>query len=469
MLQRGLQPQFPKRALLELEAIARHPAPSADPAARDLRRLTWVSIDNDDSRDLDQLSVAQPVSGEVVKILVAVADVDTLVKARSAIDEHAHVNTTSVYTAAQVFPMLPEQLSTDLTSLGQDADRPAVVVDMAIRAGTVIESEVYRAVVRNHAKLAYNGVAAWLDGAPSYSPLLDVPEVAEQVRIQDRVAQEMRALRHQHGALTLETTEARPVFDGEDLTDLRVEERNRAKDLIEDYMIAANGVIARFLRSHGSPALRRVLRSPERWPRIIELAANLGQRLPQAPDAVALEAFLRKRREADPPRFADLSLAVVKLLGRGEYVIEQPDEQTEGHFGLAVHDYTHSTAPNRRFADLVTQRLLKAAIGDGRMPYSIEELAELAHHCTEQADNAAKVERQVRKSAAALLLARRVGESFDAIVTGASESGTWVRIFRPAAEGKVVGGSEGLDVGDHVRVKLVDTDVERGFIDFRRA
>jgi exoribonuclease-2 len=470
MRERGLLPDFSSDVRRETDAIgAAATAPRAE--ARDLRDLPWASIDNDDSRDLDQLTVAVPLSGDSVQILVAIADVDALVAAGSAIDGHARSNTTSVYTAAEVFPMLPEKLSTNLTSLGENEERLAIVIAMAIAAnGRLAQSEIFRAVVVNRAKLAYNGVAAWLDGnAPPPARLAAVAGLDAQLRLQDRVAQTLKRLRHDRGALDLETSEARAVFDDDVLTDLQPVEKNRAQVLIEDFMIAANGVTARFLARNGIASLRRVLRSPERWDRIVTLAADLGEHLPAAPDAVALNAFLERRRDADPGRFPDTSLAVVKLLGRGEYVAEWPGERAEGHFGLAVSDYTHSTAPNRRYPDLVTQRLVKAALAGDRSPYGEHELAALARHCTEQEDNAAKVERQVRKSAAALLLASRIGEEFDAIVTGASAKGTWVRITHPAAEGKVVRGFEGLDVGDRVRVALVHTDVPRGFIDFATA
>ena len=470
MLERGLLPDFSPTVLAETEAIARAAAGTA-PSLRDLRGLLWCSIDNDDSMDLDQLSVAEPAAGGLVKILVAVADVDALVKAGSAIDGHARANTTSVYTVAEIFPMLPEKLSTDLTSLAEGGDRPAIVIEMTVAAdGTVAESDVYRALVRNRAKLAYNSVAAWLDGrAPAPPRLAAVLGLAENIQIQDRIAQAMKGLRHKQGALSLETIETRAVFDGEVLADLQTDEKNRAKDLIEDFMIAANGATAKYLEGKGSPSLRRVLRSPERWARIVEIAARLGARLPPEPSALALEAFLAERRRADPLRFPDLSLSVVKLLGKGEYAMELPGESRDGHFGLAVKDYSHSTAPNRRFPDLLTQRLLKAAVAGQPAPYGRDELGELARHCTEQEDNAAKVERQVEKSAAALLLHPRIGERFDAIVTGASVKGTWVRIFQPAVEGKVVRGFEGLDVGDRTRVQLVGADVEKGFIDFVRA
>ena len=406
-----------------------------------------------------------------MKISVAVADVDALVRRKSAIDEHAQTNTTSVYTAAQVFPMLPTRLSTDLTSLNKDVDRLAIVIEMVVAAdGAITSSDVYRATVRNRAKLAYNGVAAWLDGtAPAPAHLTAVPGMDEQLRVQDRVAAAMKKRRFERGALTLETLEARAVFDDGVLADLVPEGRNRAKDLIEDFMIGANGVVARFLAQHGFPSLRRVLRSPERWAKIVALAAAHGGALPAEPSNAALEAFLIAQRDKEPARFADLSLSVIKLLGRGEYVLDLPGKEVEGHFGLAIRDYTHSTAPNRRFPDLVTQRLIKAAIAGAAPAYANDELAALATHCTTQEDAANKVERQVRKSAAALLLSTHVGQRFDAVVTGASSKGTWVRIAHPAAEGMLVRGADGLDVGDRVAVTLIDTNFERGFIDFVRA
>ena len=469
MLERGLLPDFSAAVLAETNAIGK-PA-KADASFRDLRNLPWVSIDNDDSLDLDQLSVAVRLSGDAVKILVAIADVDAIVRKGSAIDGHAATNTTSVYTAAEIFSMLPEKLSTDLTSLGESQERLAIVIEMTVSTsdGAVNGSAIYQAVVLNHAKLAYHGVAAWLDGtAPPFAQLSAVPDLGEQLRIQDRIAQAMKQLRHQHGALSLETVEARPVFNGDALADLRAEKKNRAAELIEEFMVAANGVTARYLDRSGFPSLRRVLRVPERWDRIVELAAGCESRLPSQPDITALEDFLEKRRQADPAHFPDLSLAVIKLLGRGEYVLDYPGQIAQGHFGLAVKDYTHSTAPNRRYPDLVTQRLLKAALQRQPVPYSGEELAALARHCTDNEDAAAKVERQVQKSAAALLLEPRIGEQFDAIVTGASAKGTWVRIMQPVTEGRVVRGYQGLDVGDHVRVELVDTNVQRGFVDFAR-
>ena len=467
MLQRGLLPDFSPAVINETRQITQA-ATASNAAIRDLRGLLWASIDNDDSRDLDQLSVAEPLARGAVKILVAIADVDALVKKDSAIDGHAWTNTTSVYTPAAIFPMLPEKLSTDLSSLGEGQERLAVVMEMVIATdGTVTVSDIYRATVLNRAKLAYNGLAAWLEsGAPPPPKLAAVPGLDEQIRIQDRTAQALKRVRHAHGALQLETLEARAVFNNGVLADLVPDERNRAKELIEDFMIAANGVTAKYLESKGLPSLRRVLRTPKRWDRIVALASESGERLPLMPDAAALDAFLTRRHQADPVRFPDLSLAVIKLLGRGEYALEVPGQPSEGHFGLAVKDYTHSTAPNRRFPDLIAQRLLKAALSRQASPYTIDELTTLARHCTDQEDNAAKVERQVAKSAAALLLASRIGARFDAIVTGASDKGTWVRISGPSTEGRVVRGFEGLDVGDRVRVALIHTDVARGFIDF---
>jgi exoribonuclease-2 len=466
----GLQPDFPAGAMAQARN-AHANGNSIDRTIRDQRDLLWCSIDNDDSRDLDQLSVSAPSRDGQVRILVAIADVDESVSADSPVDEHARVNTTSVYTVARIFPMLPQRFSTDLTSLVEGEDRLAVVVDMAVgEDGTVAEADIYRASVRNRARLTYNEVGAWLGGSgPIPASVASTPGLDEQLRVQDRTARAMRELRHHRGALTLDTIQTHATFDGDHLTGLHADERNRAKELIEDFMIGANEASARFLKERGFASIRRVLKAPERWNRIVALAANAGARLPDTPDAAALEAFLEERRAKDPTHFPDLSLSIVKMLGSGEYAVERPGETIPGHFGLAAHDYTHSTAPNRRFPDLITQRLLKAAIGGNEPPYRDEELRLLAGHCTTQEDNAAKVERQVRKSAAAMLLESRIGERFDAIVTGASAKGTWVRTLGTPVEGRVVEGTSGLDVGDRVRVTLVHTDAERGFIDFARA
>ncbi len=469
MREHGLEPDFPPAAGAELQALGTAPE-APEPGVRDLRELLWCSIDNDDSRDLDQLSVAAPGTDGTVRVLIAIADVDSRVASGSAIDAHARTNTTTVYTAAQIFPMLPERLSTDLTSLAEEAERLSLVIEMSItEEGAIAASDLYRARVRNRAKLAYDSVAAWLDArAPAPARVAAVSGMAQQLRLQDGVAQSLKRVRCAQGALGLTTLEGRAVYHGAVLEDLRPEEDNRAKELIEYFMIAANSVAAQFLEQRSSPALRRVLRRPERWGRIVELARQLGGQLPETPDARALSAFLAMRQKAAPAQFPDLSLAVVKLLGAGEYVLKRPGEPAEGHFGLAVDDYTHATAPNRRFPDLITQRLLKAALAGRPAPYSDQELRGLAARCTEQEGNAAMVERQVRKCAAAMLLESRIGQEFPAMVSGAGASGVWVRILHPLAEGRLVHGFDGLDVGDALRVRLIHTDVERGHIDFAR-
>ncbi len=469
MLERGLLPDFSRQALAELDGIHEQ-GTDGDASARDLRELLWCSIDNDDSRDLDQLTVAESMPDGAVKILVAIADVDAIVKNHSALDEHARHNTTSVYTAAEIFPMLPEKLSTDLTSLNFDSDRFAVVVEMVIgEDGSLQGSDIYRAAVRNRAKLAYNGVAEWLEGnGPMPEEIGIVAGLDDNIRLQDRTAQKMKALRSVHGALNFETIEARPVFDNDEITRLDVERKNRAKDIIEDFMIAANGVTARYLAQKKYPSLRRIVRTPKNWNRIVQLALERSFTLPEKPDSKSLEQFLNAEQAADPLRFPDLCLSVIKLMGPGEYIVELPADAAVGHFGLAVKDYSHSTAPNRRYPDIITQRLLKSAMAGEGQPYTTDELETLAAHCTEEEDEAKKVERQVEKSAAAMLLESRIGEQFDAIVTGASAKGTWVRLLHPPVEGKLVNGFDGLEVGHRVRVELVYTDVDRGYIDFKK-
>lgn len=464
MIEYGLEPDWSARAREEL-AHLREPPPDG---LRDLRALPWSSIDNDDSRDLDQLEVA--IDGSPPRLLVAIADVDALVKKGTALDAHAGINTTTVYTPAKIFSMLPPELSTDRTSLNEGVDRAAVVVDMAIdRGGGVAASDVYRAIVRNRAKLTYHGVGDWLDGkAPAPAPVGADSGLDAQLRLQDRLGALLRARRQQEGALDFDRTEIKPILEGGEVAELRTEAPNRARDLIESFMVTANGAIARFLSSHGCPSIRRVVREPERWSRIVDLAARHGARLPSAPDARALQAFLARERASNPDDFADLSLSIIKLLGRGEYAAETSSDERSRHFALAVSNYTHSTAPNRRFPDLVTQRMVKAAVDHGRAPYTLAELQPLAAHCTKQEDAANKVERLVRKAAAALWMSNRIGQEFDAVVTGASEKGTWVRLGRPPVEGKLERGAEGLDVGDRVRVRLIGTDAERGFIDFAR-
>ena len=466
MLERGLLPDFSAEALAELGQIE-VPAPTDSEPVRDLRDLPWASIDNDDSRDLDQLTVAEAMPEGRVKIIVAVADVDSLVKNGSAIDDHARHNTTSVYTAGGIFPMIPEKLSTNLTSLNLNEDRLSIVVEMVMGAGgSLQESDIYSASVRNHAKLAYDGVAAWLEGTGIVpEPVAAINGLGENLRLQDRIAQSVKRLRHVNGALSLETVEARPVFEGDAIRALEEQRKNRATAIIEDFMIAANGVTARYLAAKGFPSIRRVVRIPKRWERIVEIAAEHGVKLPLIPDSIALDEFLVREKAADPLRFPDLSLAVIKLLGSGEYLAEAPGDTAPGHFGLAVKDYAHSTAPNRRYSDMITQRLLKAAIAGRPWPYSNDELVVLARHCTKEEDAANKVERQVGKAAAALLLESRIGEQFDAIVTGASSKGTWVRLLQVPVEGKLVHGFGGVDVGHRIRVRLIAVNVERGYID----
>jgi VacB/RNase II family 3'-5' exoribonuclease len=466
MLERGLRPDFSREALAQLQSLA-SPAGAAAP---DLRERLWCSIDNDDSKDLDQLSVCEELPGGATRVSVAIADVDALVDAGTPLDEHAAHNTTSVYTAARVFPMLPERLSTDLTSLNPREDRAAVILEYTVGpAGEVLDGTVQRGLVHSHAKLAYDAVAAWLEGGEPPEALARVPGLEAQLRAQDAAAQRLRRRRFEEGALQLETVEARPVFDGDRVVGLRPQEQNRARQLIEELMIASNGVSAQFLEGKGLPGLRRVVRSPERWEKIVALAASYGETLPDAPSSKALDGFLRRRRAADPLRFPDLSLTVVKLLGRGEYVAEAAGQDTAGHFGLALKDYTHTTAPNRRYPDLVTHRQLKAALAGGAAVYDVDRLGAIAARCSQMEAAAAKVERQVRKSAAALVIGWRTGETFDGVVTGAADKGTYVRVFNPPVEGRVLRGERGLRVGDRVRVKLLDTDFERGHIDFARA
>ncbi|HEY3886893.1 MAG TPA: RNB domain-containing ribonuclease [Vicinamibacterales bacterium] len=467
----GLDPDFPAATLAQLQG----PTPALPPDLRDLRSLPWSSIDNDESRDLDQIEVciADPAP---VRVLVGVADVDRLVPKGSPLDAHANQNTTSVYTPAIVFPMLPPELSTDRTSLNQEQDRAAIVVDMTIdESGTVTALSVYAALVRNHAQLTYSGVAAWLGGSGSLagaanarvggSQGLRPSDLEAQLRLQDQIAQRLHKQRDAEGALTFARAELQPIVDDSGVRELRTEASNRATDIIENFMISANGAVIRFLNSKGFTTLRRVVQSPQRWDRIVDLAAQSGGALPAQADARALQQFLKARRAADPERFPDLSLAVIKLLGRGEYVADAPG-QTTAHFALAVEGYTHSTAPNRRYPDLINQRLLKAALANQPSPYGLDALSAIAQHSTTQEGAANKVERLTRKAAAALWLANRIGEQFDAIVTGAGPQGTWVRLLGKPVEGRLDSGADHLDVGDHARVKLIHTDPRRGYIDF---
>ena len=470
MIDAGFKPDVPAPVLQELQNL-KVSVSDQEPKIRDLRALLWSSIDDAKSRDLDQVEYAERLPNGDVRLLVGIADVDALVKKDSPIDMHAAENSTSVYTGVRTFPMLPEQLSTDMTSLIGGADRQSIVTEMVVGAdGIVRQSNVYPALLHNYAKLSYEAVGAWLDhNAAIPAEVAEVPKMEAQLRLQFAAAESLRELRTQHGALQLETIQATPVVNNAgQVTELTATEHNSARDIIENFMISANVAMAQFLEAQGVTSIRRVVHVPEQWPRIVELAHELGESLPAEPDSRALADFLARRKTADPLHFPDLSLAVVKLLGPGEYTVEKPGTPSDGHFGLAVHDYTHSTAPNRRYADLIIQRLVKATLGNAPSPYSDEELRAIAAHCTEREDAARKVERKMRKVAAAVLLQNRIGEEFDAIVTGANPKGTFVRLLRPPADGLVVRGASGLHVGEKVRVRLVSTQPERGFIDFAR-
>ena len=458
----GLEPDFSPDALAQLQ----RPVPSLPAGLEDLRELPWSSIDNDDSRDLDQIEVCI-VEGGTVRVLIGIADVDSQVAKGTPLDGHAKANTTSVYTPAVIFPMLPPELSTDRTSLNEGQDRSAIVVDMTIDGhGSMSASTVYRALVRNRAQLTYSGVAAWLEqGAQAPAALTRVAELESQLRLQDQIAQHLQQYRDDQGALMFGREELHPEVDDSGVRELKTEVSNRATEIIENFMIAANGVVVQFLSSKGLATIRRVVKSPERWDRIVDLAARLGTTLPSQPDARALQQFLKTQRAAAPEKFSDLSLAVIKLLGRGEYVADRPD-QPSSHFALAVGGYTHSTAPNRRYPDLITQRLLKSALSNQPSPYTLDDLGSLAAHCTEQEDAANKVERLTKKAAAALWLGDKIGQQFNALVTGTGAHGTWVRLLGMPVEGLLQHGSDRLDVGDRVRVRLVHTDPHRGFIDF---
>ncbi|MBA3889182.1 MAG: RNB domain-containing ribonuclease [Gemmatimonadaceae bacterium] len=466
----GFAPDFSAEVLREVEAFDDPGNATLPVGARDLRALPWSSIDNRESRDLDQIEAAERCDDGRIRLLVAIADVASFVPPGSASDDHSAINTTSVYTGVAVFPMLPERLSTDLTSLNEGEDRLAVVIQFDVAAdGALSGATVYRALVHNYAKLTYNEIGAWLEGrGPEPRAIAASQALRHQLQLQEEAAGRLRIARKRAGALDFESVEASPVVANGKVIDLRVTQRNRARDIIEDFMVAANRSVAAYLIANGSASLRRVVREPKRWDRIVAIAAEHGVMLPEKPDSVALSEFLSARRVADPEHFADLSLAVVKLLGPGVYVLERRlgNRREAGHFGLAVADYVHSTAPNRRFADLVTQRMLRAVELQSGAPYTDEQLIAIANRCTERGDAARKVERTMRKVAGASMLADRVGESFAAVVTAASPKGTYVRLLSPPVEGRVVRGGPGLDVGDTVRVTLVVTDAVKGFIDF---
>lgn len=472
MIEHGFQPDFPAGTDAEVAAIQAHPELPDAPGAQDLRNLLWSSIDNDTSKDLDQIEWAEQLPDGRIRVLIGVADVDVRVKQGTVLDSRARSETTSVYTGVKVFPMLPAQLSEGITSLNENQDRVALVIEYAVDAsGTVTDGKAYRALVRNRAQLAYNAVGAWLEGkAAAPAKVAADADLQAQLKLQDSAAQHMLGSRFQHGALDLETIETRPVMQGDQAVDITRQQTNRATSLIEEFMVAANGVIAKTFDDAGVASIRRVVRIPKRWDRIVEVAQGLGTTLPAEPDSKALNDFLLAQKQKDPDHFPDLSLTVIKLMGPGEYVLVKPKEVAPGHFGLAVQDYTHSTAPNRRFPDVVTQRLMKAWLGHTAQPYSEGDLDAIAQRCTLMEDGARKVEREMQKRIAAVVLHSRIGQTFQAIVTGVNNYGTFVRTLDPHVDGMLVNagkpGSGKLDVGDHVTVKLVNTDPARGFIDF---
>ena len=470
MQQYGFEPDFPPQVSQQLAELKCHPPQiGAGGNVRDLRNLLWSSIDNDSSRDLDQIEVAGHLSDGDVKVMVGIADVDEFVSKQTPIDQHAACETTTVYTGVRNFPMLPEELCTGVSSLLENEDRLCIVIEFTVdSSGCLRSQDVYRALVRNKAQLQYSTVGSWLEGSsPAPSKVALSSELQAQLKLQDEVAQKLKQQRFHNGALSLDTDEVRPLALNDKVVNLVHQRRNRATDLIEDFMIAANGVVARRLESVSS--LRRIVRTPKRWDRIVQLAATKGEKLPTQPDSKALNDFLLKRKAADPDHFADVSLAVIKLIGPGEYVLERAGEVAAGHFGLAVQDYTHSTAPNRRFADVVTQRLIKAMLSGQQNPYSDQELTAIASNCTQKEDAARKVEREMSKRLAAVFMRNRIGEVFDALVSGVTDHGTFVRVFQPHIEGLLAQGQQGLDVGDKVRAKLIRTDVQKGYIDFARA
>jgi VacB/RNase II family 3'-5' exoribonuclease len=471
MLDNGFSPDFSPAVQQQLVQLQNGQPPAAKQEdVRDLRSLPWSSIDNDTSRDLDQIEVAERLADSNARVLVGIADVDALVAQNTPIDQHAARESTTVYTGVRNFPMIPEQLSTGATSLLEGADKLSVVIEFVANSqGELVSHSLYRALVRNRAQLTYDAVGAWLEGrGPAPAKVAASTDLQEQLRLQNEVAQVLKSARYRHGALNIDTIETHPIMVNEQVVDLKKQEKNHATELIEDFMIAANQSVAMTLESRKIPSIRRVVKTPARWDRMVELARQHGGNLPAQPDSKALNDFLQARKAADPDHFADVSLAVIKLMGPGEYVLERPGEPSPGHFGLAVQNYTHSTAPNRRFADIVIQRQVKAALQGGRSPYSEDELSAYALNCTQREDAARKVERAISKRIAAVCMSSRIGQMFDAIVTGVTQHGTFVRVLTPHVEGLLVHG-QGLDVGDKLRVKLVSADPIRGYIDFVRA
>lgn len=470
MIEAGFKPDFPPEVIRAVQTLKQNRPTAPSPGLPDLRALLWSSIDNDTSRDLDQVEYVERLSDGTHRLLVGIADVDSAVSKGAAMDTQAATETTSVYTGVTTFPMLPTELSTDLTSLLDGQDRRAIIIELHLReSGDVTDYKVYPACLRNRAKLAYNSTGTWLEGrGPMPAAIAAVPGMEAQLRLQLEVSSWLRAVRKKQGALAFGSVEATPVVEQGEVKDLVVSSHTVAQDIIESFMVAANVAMARFLAEKSSLSIRRVVRTPKRWDRIQTIAAQFGVKLPATPDSRSLSEFLEQRKAADPEHFPDLSLAVVKLLGPGEYIVEPPAAEHTGHFGLAVQDYTHSTAPNRRYADLVTQRLLKSSAAGAAGPYSEPELAQIASSCTEREDAARKVERLMRKVIAACVMSRRIGQVFDGLVTGAAPKGTYVRLLKFPAEGRVVRGAQGIDVGDRVRVRLIAVEVGKGFIDFER-
>jgi exoribonuclease-2 len=471
MIREGFHPNFPTGTDAQIAQIRASMNAAPDKEERDMRALLWSSIDNDTSRDLDQIEVAERVNGGI-RVMVAIADVAASVLKGTPIDQHASDQTQTIYTAVRNFSMLPTELSTDMTSLNEKEDRGAHVVEFVVDAeGTLTQPNIYRAVVRNEAQLAYSQVGPWLEGTGGADAKVAASaDLQAQLKLQDEAAVTLRAQRVRQGALEFSRAEADPVVVDGKVQSIGTAFHNRASDLIEELMIAANETMAKTLRAAKRSCIRRVVRSPERWARIVELVGRHGTVLPAEPDSGALNTFLQAQRVADAVHYPDLSLAIIKLMGPGEYVLARGDEdEPQGHFGLATQDYAHSTAPNRRFADLVTQRVVKAYLAGEAAPYTDEELAAIAAHCNERESAARKVERAMVKRVAAVGLAGSIGKTFHGVITGASDKGTYVRVFDPPVEGKVVRGAQGLDVGDTVDVTLLHTDPQHAFIDFGHA
>ncbi|MFA4850116.1 MAG: RNB domain-containing ribonuclease [Methanoregula sp.] len=464
----GFKPEFPKAVIREVNAIHPDTSEAIGKNEMDLRSLLWSSIDNYDSEDLDQMEYCERGPDHEIKVKIAIADVDHYVPKHSQADQYAAYNGSSVYTGIVTYPMLPDRLSKGISSLLPGQDCRAVIIEYTVLAnGSVRHGNLYRAIVANKAKLIYEEVGDWLEGSgPIPQKVRDVAGLEAQVRLQHEAALRLKKFRAEQGALELETIEAEPVVENGTVKDLVLQKKNMARNLIEEFMVAANGTTVAFLGNARIPMIQRIVRIPKHWDGIVLTAALYGETLPDEPDAKALTDFLVRQKEADPVRFPDLSLTIVKLMGAGEYVPLDPGESPIGHFALAVTDYTHGTAPNRRYVDLIIQRLVKTVLDKAESPYSIEELVDQSAWLTEKEKGSKKVERFMRKAAAAVLLQNSIGNSFEALVTGASDKGTYVRLITPPAEGRVMQGQQGLRVGEKVRVRLLKTDPMNGYVDF---